>query len=289
MLTSEQLQQFENDGYVVIKGFLSEDEVTSLESARARIVDEMNPNEHQISVFSTVEDRQISLRAKDDYFLQSGDKVRFFWEEGAIDEKGQLTVDRSLGINKIGHALHWLVPEFRRVTFSERVRACFRALGFAAPVVAQSMYIFKQPGIGGEVTPHQDATFLYTEPEKIVGLWIALEDADRENGCLWFAPGSHRDPLTRRFVRNPDPSGPRLVFRGEQTQLEQAAFVPEEVRRGDCVFISGRVHHCSSANRSTRSRHIYTFHVVETQDTQYAADNWLQPSEALPFPPLYEQ
>lgn len=43
------------------------------------------------------------------------------------------------------------------------------------------------------VTPHQDATFLYTEPlGSVMGVWIALEDATLDNGCLWFIPGSHR-------------------------------------------------------------------------------------------------
>lgn len=43
------------------------------------------------------------------------------------------------------------------------------------------------------VMPHQDATFLYTEPlGQVMGVWIALEDATLDNGCLWFIPGSHR-------------------------------------------------------------------------------------------------
>ena len=59
MLTQEQLQQFEADGYLVLTGFLSEGEVVSLETARARLVREMVPSEHRISVFSTLEDRQV--------------------------------------------------------------------------------------------------------------------------------------------------------------------------------------------------------------------------------------
>lgn len=42
------------------------------------------------------------------------------------------------------------------------------------------------------MVPHQDATFLNTTPMKLYGLWIALEDATLENGCLWFMPGSHK-------------------------------------------------------------------------------------------------
>ena len=69
------------------------------------------------------------------------------------------------------------------------------------PVVLQSMYIFKQPSIGGEVGCHQDATFLYTDPITVTGFWFALEDATLENGCLWAAPGGHRGPLRQLFKR----------------------------------------------------------------------------------------
>lgn len=63
----------------------------------------------------------------------------------------------------------------------------------AQPQIVQSMYIFKQPSIGGAVTDHVDATFLQIEPiEKVVGIWIAVDDAEIENGCLWFIPGSHK-------------------------------------------------------------------------------------------------
>ena len=64
------------------------------------------------------------------------------------------------------------------------------------------MVICKQPEIGAAVQPHQDSTFLYTDPPSAVGWWYALEDATKENGCLSFAAGSHkRTPIKRRFVR----------------------------------------------------------------------------------------
>ena len=59
-LSAQQLEQYATDGYLVIPGFLSEQEVASLETARARIVDSMDPAEHRISIFSTQEDKQVS-------------------------------------------------------------------------------------------------------------------------------------------------------------------------------------------------------------------------------------
>ena len=58
-------------------------------------------------------------------------------------------------------------------------------------------FLLQQPQIGGEVAVHQDSTFLYTDPVSVVGLWVALEDATKENGCLWSIPGGH---LHRQFL-----------------------------------------------------------------------------------------
>ena len=46
------------------------------------------------------------------------------------------------------------------------------------------------------VTPHQDATYLACLPQRVVGLWLALEDATVDNSCLWFIPGSHKGLLS---------------------------------------------------------------------------------------------
>ncbi len=59
----------------------------------------------------------------------------------------------------------------------------------------------QQPKIGGEVRPHQDSTFLRTDPPSVVGLWWALEDATKQNGCLWALPGAHAQGVARHFIR----------------------------------------------------------------------------------------
>lgn len=134
------------------------------------------------------------------------------------------------------------------------------------------------------VTPHQDASFLHTEPlGRLLGVWIALEDATLENGCLWFIPGSHTSGVSRRMVRAP--AGTR--FLGAEPERDHSLFVPTPVRRGALVLIHGEVVHKSEQNRSARSRHAYTFHLMEASGTTWSHENWLQPTAELPFPPLY--
>jgi phytanoyl-CoA hydroxylase len=52
--------------------------------------------------------------------------------------------------NKIGHALHALNPVFKEISFDANVKDVFKSLNYKKPIVCQSMYIFKQPFIGGE-------------------------------------------------------------------------------------------------------------------------------------------
>ncbi|KAI9564545.1 hypothetical protein GHT06_008284 [Daphnia sinensis] len=284
-LNKDQIEHFHNDGYLIINNFLSDEDVASLRKAIATIIDDFQPDQHR-SVFTTTDTPK---QARDTYFLESGDKIRYFFEEGALNENGELIVEKDRSLNKIGHALHWLDPDFKRVTFSPKVKESLKDIGFKDPAIAQSMYIFKQPGIGGEVSPHQDSTFLHTEPMKIVGMWFALEDVTLENGCLWFIPGSHKEGISRRFIRNPDTSSPNLtIYTDPNPEYDETKFIPGPVPKGSMVLIHGEVVHKSERNLSQNSRHIYTFHVIERENTIYSSDNWLQPTEKLPFPGVFD-
>jgi phytanoyl-CoA hydroxylase len=161
---------------------------------------------------------------------------------------------------------------FDRVSHQPRLAALARALGFRQPLLLQSMYLFKQPHIGGEVGWHQDAAYLHTRPSTVTGFWIALDDADRDNGCLTALPGGHRGPLRQRFHR----AGEALV-----TDTLDAMPWPEtppvalEAPRGTLVVLHGLLPHASAPNRSGRPRHAYALHLIDGC-AEYASDNWLQ-------------
>ena len=273
MISNQQLDEYRDRGSVVLEGFASESECDELRTRAEALVQQFDPAEI-VSIFSTNEQNRLT----DDYFLTSGDKIRFFFEENAFNADGTLKYKKEKSINKIGHALHDLDPVFQKFSRSEKLKQLATAIGFEDSLLLQSMYIFKQPNIGGEVTCHQDSTFLYTEPIDIVGLWFALEDATTENGCLWAIPGGQRQGLKSRWVRAPEGGMKFETF--DERPWPEDQLVPLEVSKGSLILLHGLLPHRSFENRSARSRHAYTLHLIP-KNVCYPNDNWLQRSLPL--------
>jgi phytanoyl-CoA hydroxylase len=264
--------QYQRDGFLILKDFVPPNTCDDLRARATQLVKEFDPA-GVVSIFTTHEQN----RKSDEYFLESGDKIRFFFEEDAFLPDGSLKQSKERSINKIGHALHQLDPVFSEFSHSSAIKELVADLKIEDPLLIQSMYIFKQPEIGGEVTCHQDSTFLYTEPINIAGFWFALEDATIENGCLWAIPGGHQLGLKSRWIRTPE--GMCFdVFDDRPWPEDQLQ--PLEVSKGTLIVLHGLLPHKSLANRSAKSRHAYTLHVISGK-SHYAADNWLQPRRDL--------
>ncbi len=274
MPDTHHLARWQRDGYLVLPGFKSPAQIAALRARSLAIVEALDPGA-AAAVFSSRDRRLLADRA----LLESADQVRCFFEEEAFDDRGRLAVAKAQAINKIGHALHDRDAEFDRFSRDPRLAELAHDLGLAQPVLLQSMLIFKQPRIGGEVVWHQDASFLYTEPQSVVGFWFALEDASLDNGCLWVAPGGHRGPLRERYVCR---DGQLTMQALDDTPWPEAAHTcPLEVPAGTLVVFDGLLPHASAPNRSASSRMAYTLHAVDAR-AAYSPLNWLQRSAEFP-------
>lgn len=283
-LSPEQVEFYHKNGFLLIEDFWGEGVVETLKNRIESIVSTADLTNVK-TVFSTKE----QARRSDEYFLTSGREIRFFWEEKAWTADQQL-IDVPINcINKIGHGLHDLDSEFEKVSYDARIGAICRDLGQQKPQPVQSMYIFKQPKIGGEVCAHQDGTFLFTEPQTCIGFWWPLHDCTKENGCLWAVPGSHFDGVRRRF-RRVAPEIMATEFEPKEPvvwSLDGA--VPLETKKGTLVIIHTALVHYSAENSSAYPRHAYSIHVVDGREgVVYPADNWLQRPVEHPFREIEE-
>lgn len=275
VLSARDKQNYDRDGFLIIYNFVAE-EICQLLIDRARYLVKTFDTREMKVIFSTTDQHH----AKNDYFLESGDKIRCFFEEGAIGSDGELKADIFYSINKIGHALHDLDPLFNCFSRMHKTSVLIKDLGIVDPLLVQSMYVFKQPYIGGEVTCHQDATFLFVKNRPITGLWFALEDATVKNGCLWAIPGAHKGRLKSRMMRDSHDHVAMEIY--DDTPWPLKEMVPLEVPRGSVIVLHGLLPHMSKENISSRSRHAYTLHIMSGRD-EYPADNWLQRPKQFPF------
>jgi len=312
---SSRREAFDRDGFLHVKGFCTAEECTALKQRMAELIDAWEPKEEELSVFETNSAEQ--QKVWNSYFLDSADQIHFFLEKDAKGATGLKDgISKHKALNKVGHGLHVRDSMFREYSRSDKVAELVNELGWTDPVLPQSMYIFKQPRIGGEVTAHQDSTFLYTTPKPTcLGLWLALDAATLDNGCIWARPGSHTEPVRRHFVRNParfedgnDTAEP-MVFKdlADKTWdawswegqlpadsappskgLYEAGFKPVECAAGDLIVIHGQVDHLSLPNTSEKDRHTFQLHLVEgpTQGIAWSPLNWLQYPQGAPFPGL---
>ena len=272
-VTNEMVACYHRDGYLLVEDFASPAECEALMAQTKALVDGFDANDHKV-VFSAAG----QSHAATDYFMKSASNISFFLENGAVDEQGNLIKDKSVAVNKIGHALHDLDPVFEPFSHQKKMADMAYAIGFEQPQLLQSMVICKQPHIGGEVTSHQDSTFLYTEPQSCVGFWLALEDATVENGCMWGAPGGHKAPLKSRFMRGENGMEMTSLSEGDLPDCDVALPAPQ----GTLILLHGRFPHLSPANHSAASRYAYALHMIDgTAD--YAQENWLQRDKDFPL------
>ena len=279
VLGEDRREAWERDGFVVLPGFVPPDRVESL---RRRIDDLVAGYASQglpdgaATVFSTTE----QTHAQDNWFLTSADVIRPFFENGAFDADGNLVAPMDRALNKMGHALHDLDPAFDQFSRTTDLASLVAELGVTDPLLLQSMVIFKPPRIGGEVVCHCDHSFLWTDPQTVVGLWFALDDATVANGCMWAIPGGHVGGARTRFRL--DGTGGTTTDVLDPTPYDHGDLVPVEAEAGTLVAFHGCLPHWSGANTSDRPRLAYTLHVIDGT-AHYRADNWLQRGADLPL------
>ncbi len=119
---------------------------------------------------------------------------------------------------------------------------------------------FKPPKTGGPTGWHQDyPAWPLLVPADLVSAWVALDDADVDNGCMWMVPGSHR------WGQMPLSSGPDFELKYDPSKLPlgvEVKTVPMPVKKGEVAFHHCMTWHGSPANQSERPRRAIAVHYM---------------------------
>lgn len=264
---------FESHGYLVLDNYISKKDCKNLIAEQKAIL--ASQADHEQIKFDTYNQQH----GKNKYFFESARMISLFYEPDAFNSNNQLIKPVDKAVNKIGHALHDFNQVFHHFSYQSKFKNLIHELGIIKPQIVQSMYLLKQPQIGNQVDLHQDSTFIFTEPESCIGLWFALEDANKNNGCLWAIPQSHKLDLKYKYIRN---GFNAEMVKDSDIQFDLNKAIPLEVKAGTLIVLHGRLAHFSNYNHSNHSRHAYALHVVD-QTSKYSKNNWLQSDDKKPF------
>ena len=260
-------QAFHRDGIVCVENFLDHATVDLLKKEMETLIGKESARRASAAEATAFDPKNPDKHSADRYFIESAGKVHFFLEPG----QAEVSVAT---VNKVGHALHTDGSVFQQFTAQPIFGSIARRLGRAHPSVIQSMYILKAPNIGGEVSPHQDSTWIHTTPLSCLGIWFALDDCTIDNGCLLACKGSQWRPLTARCLTNHDSDSSTL--HGELPKVDLLTMEPIQCPKGSMVVFGGETIHASARNCSAFKRHAYVFHLVDDESV-WNRRNWLSP------------
>lgn len=274
--SSAQIKSYQDLGYAIFQNFVPIQLIDELKSHVSNLIDKQDFAQDLLTFKTNKEHGE--------KFLETGSKIHYFFEEYALDKQnGKLKVHKKDALNKIGHAMHDLDPIFHNFSYRNEYKEILRAIGYKRPILMQTMYIFKNPKKGTRVDSHTDNTYLITSPLSTIGFWVALDDATKENGCLWGVPASQKTKTTLFMKRKPDGKGTFYEEKETPTKnLEIQNAVPLEVKKGSLVIFHGDFVHYSKDNHSDMSRNAYTMHFVESEGAKWEEENWLQRTKELP-------
>lgn len=240
-LNEEQVQQYWRDGYLAFTDVMSAAEVAETRDALSELVRRVADCDgaEQKGAFWTLPGSRFGIQFEAGYAPVAGDP------------------DVELKIRK----LMWYCEQHPRLEFfayrHPKIQSVLSSLLGPDSVLFQDMALIKPPFIGSEKPWHQDdAYFAVTPLEMICGVWIALDEATIENGCMHVLPGGHREgPLKHHHDRDCEIMPDRL----QRTNAdERAAAVP--LPPGGALFFNGLLPHMTPPNNSPERRRAVQWH-----------------------------
>lgn len=222
------LKDWDENGYVVVRGLLSKPEISELSAMIDRLLDgELKPD-----------------LARDG---STPDEFGVNWEPNLKDRDDLPRRERV-------RLVSWL---YQQHSYFKKFAAHPAIYDVAAKLFGSGVQIFgdavfmKPARHGIAAAPHQDTAFWAKLRPNAINFWMAVDPATIENGCLYVIPGSHKKDL-------PHHSDPIMSWYLDETQADFDRQIPIELAPGDAIFFDSALIHRSYPNQSEHSRRAMT-------------------------------
>jgi len=249
-LSEEQIVQFEDNGFLAFSEVLNPQEVEQARAALSRIARELASDPASQYSPPKVSSKKSNMSGASYRKPESG---CFMLLESGYNPVGQRSDEVELQVRKF-MSFTAEDPVFgEMLAAGSRIRRVVDALIGASPILFQEMALVKPPFVGSEKPWHQDNAYFSVSPlNAVLGVWIALDDAGVENGCMHVIPGGHREGAAKHHHGTDCEIDPALLA------VDRA--VPVPIPAGGALFFYGMLPHETPPNRSPQRRRALQFH-----------------------------
>ncbi|MDQ3814055.1 MAG: phytanoyl-CoA dioxygenase family protein [Armatimonadota bacterium] len=245
-LTDAQIEQYRRDGYLAFTDILSPEEVAGAKDELARLIEELRHN------------HTTSSNGYGVLWSSTTGKFKVQFERGQ-EPASDDDPDAELKARK----LHDFVESsdlLHHIAFSHRrVRGVLESLLGADPILFQDMALIKPAFFGSEKPWHQDDAYFAVSPlDAVCGVWIALDDATVENGCMHVLPGWHHKGAFKHHIAASEFHATDCTIIADRLIYEDV--VPVPLPAGGGMFFSGLLPHQTPFNTSPDRRRAIQIH-----------------------------
>lgn len=239
-LTSGQINQFNEDGFLVIGQFLDEG---SVEALRAQF-EPMFCGEFETGIYP------------DEWNWREGRDLPDLTRQICNGWKSNRTIARVILSKQIG-------------------RACAQLGGWPGARIAQDNVIWKPPGTKSLGYHQDDSYILWVDPPGYVTCWMPLDDTTKEGGTIEYVRGSHLWPLSKaqpEYFHAPEDYRAPMMQAAKAAGVSNPEIVKIEIPAGGCVFHAGQTWHGSGPNAANVPRRSLVSHCV-TSECRFHPEN----------------
>ena len=224
-LNNDQIQSYRNDGFIVIEDFLTPDELVHWRSAVTTAVKERGGIKIPGKDIKVGEADGINEDA--DYYAKVFDQLLNLWQTS--EQVKELMFDQRIG------------------------KMAAQLAGVEGIRIWHDQALIKRPW-GNPTAWHLDTPFWSFSDRNAISIWIALDNATLENGCLYFIPGSHKQTSFKKITIGRNMDGIFDVY----PELKNSKTVAAPMKAGSCSFHNGLTVHGANANMTNGFRRAMT-------------------------------